>query len=325
MDISSMNTVLGAVTITGVPLADRIRTDRGSAAIEPSVPKRELKRERDSAVFSERGLAALASEADQSQAETSSLAERIAAAAKNLASGHSDSTETDGAARHAELGETELTESEREQLAELRARDREVRAHEQAHSAAAGSLATGGPSYETQEGPDGVSYAVGGEVQISLASGSTPEESLRLADQARRAALAPARPSSQDQSVAAQATQMAAAARNDIRVVRDEAREELRSEEIQVSAEIERAQSTGEPGAFAANATSSLVENAFNVSGPIADRVAAGENERTAPPVIASEQTESQTASREQIQRAEAYGQVARAVNIPNVLSGLLG
>ncbi len=109
--------------------------------------------------------------------------------------------------------EQELEPEERELLVEMQSRDREVRSHEEAHKAAAGNLAAGGPSYETETGPDGNEYAVGGEVQIQLRSGSTPEETIRLAQQARRAALAPAQPSSQDQAVAAEASQREAQAR----------------------------------------------------------------------------------------------------------------
>lgn len=109
--------------------------------------------------------------------------------------------------------EQELEPEEKELLAEMQSRDREVRSHEEAHKAAAGNLAAGGPSYETETGPDGNEYAVGGEVQIQLRSGSTPEETIRLAQQARRAALAPAQPSAQDQAVAAEASQREAQAR----------------------------------------------------------------------------------------------------------------
>ena len=111
----------------------------------------------------------------------------------------------------------ELTPEEEKRVAELRARDREVRAHEQAHKAAAGDLAVGGPTYETETGPDGREYAVAGEVQIRLREGDTPEETVRLAERARRAALAPAEPSSQDRAVAAEASQMAASARAEMR------------------------------------------------------------------------------------------------------------
>jgi hypothetical protein len=60
----------------------------------------------------------------------------------------------------------ELSDEERQLLKELRARDAAVRVHEQAHLAAAGPYANGGPTFELQTGPDGRQYAVGGEVSI---------------------------------------------------------------------------------------------------------------------------------------------------------------
>lgn len=93
-------------------------------------------------------------------------------------------------------------------ISELAARDREVRAHEQAHASVGGAFA-GSPTYTLEKGPDGASYAVGGEVSISTGGVSgDPEATIRKADTVRRAALAPADPSAQDRSVAAQATQM---------------------------------------------------------------------------------------------------------------------
>jgi SprA-related family len=92
-----------------------------------------------------------------------------------------------------------------QQLAE---RDREVRAHEQAHSAVGGQLA-GSPSYTFERGPDGVSYAVGGEVSISSgAVPGDPEATLANARIVQQAALAPADPSPQDRRVAADAAQL---------------------------------------------------------------------------------------------------------------------
>lgn len=109
----------------------------------------------------------------------------------------------------------ELDEDEKKKVEELKKRDREVRAHEQAHLAAAGSLATGGANFEYEKGPDGASYAVGGHVSISF-GGDSPEEKLQQAEQAARAALAPAKPSTQDQRVAAEARQEAQKARQEI-------------------------------------------------------------------------------------------------------------
>lgn len=58
-------------------------------------------------------------------------------------------------------------EQEQQQIKELKARDTEVRTHEQAHAAVGGQYA-GSPSYEYQRGPDGTNYAVGGEVPIDV-------------------------------------------------------------------------------------------------------------------------------------------------------------
>ena len=109
-----------------------------------------------------------------------------------------------------------LTEQEVKQVQELKARDREVRAHEAAHLAAAGSLATG-VSFTYQRGPDGVQYAVGGEVGIDTSAvAGDPEATLAKAQRIRAAALAPAEPSAQDLRVAAQAAQLAIQARAEI-------------------------------------------------------------------------------------------------------------
>lgn len=111
----------------------------------------------------------------------------------------------------------ELTEEEQKVVEKLKQRDSEVKAHEQAHLAAAGGLAKGGPSYTYQVGPDGKQYAIGGEVQIDTSPGSTPEETIAKMQQVRRAALAPAQPSGQDISVANGAAKMEAEARAQLR------------------------------------------------------------------------------------------------------------
>jgi hypothetical protein len=99
----------------------------------------------------------------------------------------------------------ELTAEEKAQLRELQARDRAVRAHEQAHAAAGAGIA-GAPTYTYQTGPDGRRYAVGGEVAIhARPSSSDPQAAIRQLQQVVRAALAPATPSSHDRGVAAEA------------------------------------------------------------------------------------------------------------------------
>jgi hypothetical protein len=90
--------------------------------------------------------------------------------------------------------------------------DQGVRAHEAAHLAAAGGLASGGASYDFVTGPDGRLYAIGGAVRIDTSEGTSPEETLAKAKQIQQAALAPADPSAQDMAVAAAAAQMEALA-----------------------------------------------------------------------------------------------------------------
>lgn len=109
-----------------------------------------------------------------------------------------------------------LTEEERQQVTDLKKRDQEVRAHEQAHLAAAGGMARGGAAFSYETGPDGRKYAVGGEVQIVMRSGRTPEETIRNARQVQAAAMAPANPSSTDQQTAAAAARMEQDARAEL-------------------------------------------------------------------------------------------------------------
>ncbi len=123
--------------------------------------------------------------------------------------------------------EAELSPEEKQALDDLKARDREVRAHEQAHLAAAGPYAKGPPSFEFQTGPDGQSYAVGGEVQIDTSPvPGNPQATVVKAQTIKRAATAPANPSAQDRQVASQAAQMEAEARQEIKEERAEKQEQ---------------------------------------------------------------------------------------------------
>ncbi|MCK9609150.1 MAG: hypothetical protein M0R33_22170 [Methylomonas sp.] len=104
----------------------------------------------------------------------------------------------------------DLDEQQQREIQALKARDSEVRAHEQAHLAAAGGLATSGASFQYVTGPDGQRYASGGEVGIDVSPvANDPQATLLKAETIRRAALAPAQPSGQDVSVASKAAAMA--------------------------------------------------------------------------------------------------------------------
>lgn len=113
-------------------------------------------------------------------------------------------------------GAKELTEEEKKEVEKLKKRDAEVKQHEQAHVAAAGPYAKGGPKYEYETGPDGQQYANAGHVTIDTSKEDDPKKNLEKAQVVKRAALAPANPSAQDKKVAAKATQMEAEARLEI-------------------------------------------------------------------------------------------------------------
>ncbi len=118
----------------------------------------------------------------------------------------------------------QLTPEQQRQVQQLQEVDRKVRAHEQAHLAVGGDLVRGGATFSYQTGPDNQRYAVAGEVSIDASPGRTPKETIPKAQQIRAAALAPADPSAQDQSVAARATRMESEARIELAV---QQREEL--------------------------------------------------------------------------------------------------
>jgi hypothetical protein len=111
---------------------------------------------------------------------------------------------------------TNLTPEALALVSQLKARDTEVRQHEQAHLATAGGLATSGASYTYQRGPNGVDYAIGGEVHIDTSPGRTPQETIERARTIQAAALAPADPSGADRAVAAQAAQLELQARAEL-------------------------------------------------------------------------------------------------------------
>lgn len=118
----------------------------------------------------------------------------------------------------------QLTEEEQQLVQELAARDREVRAHEQAHKAVGGQYA-GAISYETRTGPDGRQYAVGGEVPIDASPiPNDPQATIDKLSQVKAAALAPAEPSAQDQRVAASASQGITEARAELFSLQNEER-----------------------------------------------------------------------------------------------------
>jgi hypothetical protein len=104
-------------------------------------------------------------------------------------------------------GPRKLDAEQEREVARLKQRDAHVRQHEAAHQAAGGAL-TGAATFTYRTGPDGRSYAVGGEVPISARAGRTADETIAIARRVRAAALAPADPSSADLAAATSAMQM---------------------------------------------------------------------------------------------------------------------
>lgn len=140
------------------------------------------------------------------------------------------------------VNEEGLTEAEEREVEKLKARDREVRAHERAHATAGGGIA-GQPQFTFQQGPDGKQYAVGGEVSIDTSPVSgNPEATIRKMEIVKRAALAPSNPSGQDRRVAAEAEAKIQTARREI--------QEEKREEAAEAAEKREANRSGETNAI---------------------------------------------------------------------------
>lgn len=133
--------------------------------------------------------------------------------------GSSTSSQTLAAAR--------LTQQQQAIVSKLAARDQHVRAHEQAHLAAAGGYAKGGASFTYERGPDGQLYATAGEVGIDTSPvQGDPEATIRKAETIRAAAQAPSDPSTQDRMVAAAASRMELQAQRELARLQQMASEE---------------------------------------------------------------------------------------------------
>ncbi len=154
-----------------------------------------------------------------------------------------------GAAQRAPEGQTSaanpsgLSEEQQQEVQRLKERDREVRAHEQAHSRAGGPYA-GAPTYQYERGPDGRMYAVSGEVQIDTSPiAGNPGATISKMEIVIRAALAPQEPSAQDRRVAEEARAAKAEAQTELR--------EQKQEEAQGITEQSQIAAAGEPARVA--------------------------------------------------------------------------
>lgn len=113
-----------------------------------------------------------------------------------------------------------LSAEEEQVVEQLRARDQEVRNHEEAHARVGGPYA-GSPSYEYTVGPDNKRYAVSGSVPIDTSPvPDDPEATIQKMEVVKAAALAPAQPSGQDIKVAGIAEQRKQQASAELRALR---------------------------------------------------------------------------------------------------------
>lgn len=162
-------------------------------------------------------------------------------------------------------------------LAQLRARDREVRLHEAAHAAVGGRYASA-PAFQYDRGPDGRNYAVGGEVSISTGPvPGDPQATIEKARIIRAAALAPAEPSAQDRRVAAEAAQLELDARSELQQQEVEARAAAQKAREQAEAEkrAEEERTTEAESQSAAAATAAADTSKAEVAKPAFTPVAA--------------------------------------------------
>lgn len=127
----------------------------------------------------------------------------------------SDSTSTEKTTFKVGSPVKELPEEVQKEVEKLKARDLEVKQHEQAHQRVGAGI-TGQAEYSYKAGPDGKQYAVGGSVSIDMSEEATPEATISKAGLIRRTALAPKDPSSQDLKVAQEASQMETEARAEL-------------------------------------------------------------------------------------------------------------
>ncbi len=173
------------------------------------------------------------------EAMEQSRQQRTPQPATEAASESEESSDTQGDAPQS--SRFDLSPEEQKMVQQLKQRDSEVKAHEMAHLAVAGQYARGGASYTYQQGPDGRRYAIGGEVPIDLSAEKTPEETINKMRVIKRAAMAPAEPSSADRSVAASATALESQARQEVQTEKTEA---TRQQSKAANAESGDAQST---------------------------------------------------------------------------------
>lgn len=119
-----------------------------------------------------------------------------------------DTNENSSSQKNAQSTTEKLTEAQKTLIAQLRAVDAKVHAHEMAHISAGGGVITSAANYSYEKGPDNRLYAVAGEVGIDTSRDATPEETISKMQTVRTAALAPSDPSPTDYQVASTASML---------------------------------------------------------------------------------------------------------------------
>lgn len=170
----------------------------------------------DYSVYAQRqALLAEARQKTTSFSSASTDATSAESASKTEKDKKSDSTSTEKTTFKFNSPIKELPEEVQKEVEKLKARDLEVKQHEQAHQRVGAGI-TGQAEYSYKAGPDGKQYAVGGSVSIDMSEETTPEATISKAGLIRRTALAPKDPSSQDLKVAQEASQMETEARAEL-------------------------------------------------------------------------------------------------------------
>lgn len=204
----------------------------GSTAQTDSVAYSSLytaKREADSLrVMGSEGSSTNSESTPRTTRETTDSTAEGGASTSQANAGKTDEAGKNGGGK-AKSGADELSDDEKRMVEQLKARDQEVRQHEQAHQSAGAGYA-GAASFTYQKGPDGKNYAIGGEVSIDTSDAGTPEATAAKMRIVRAAALAPANPSGQDLSVAAAASKREMEAMREAREIKAEEAEEKREE-----------------------------------------------------------------------------------------------
>ena len=199
-----------------------------------------------------------------SSSENSDEAKRSGATASAPAEQDEKTTDKTTAIREDKKADgTALSTDEQRELDELKARDTEVRQHEQAHLSAAGDLAISGANFTFSTGPDSQKYAVGGEVNIDTSEADDPQSTITKMQRVRQAALAPAQPSSQDLQVAAEATATAASAQAELRQSVDGSSEEKENTGTADTASTASQSDAHKQAAGAYSAMSALADSEF--------------------------------------------------------------